>query len=150
MKVQPIQEYTEAHYGLLSQADPNHDLIEDYVKQSYGFQLSDSHLLVGVLILTPEANQTIELKNIAIAEAYRHRGLAQHLIRFGIEFAKQHQYQEMLVGTGTTSFEQLYLYQKMNFRCYKIRPDFFTKNYADPIIENGLHLKDMIMLQQQL
>lgn len=45
---------------------------------------------------------------------------------------------------------QLYLYQKCGFRMTSIDRDFFVRHYAEPIIENGLVLKDMVRLSQDI
>ena len=60
------------------------------------------------------------------------------------------QYQTIEIGTGSTSFAQLYLYQKCGFRVVNIDRDFFVDNYDDPIIENKLILRDMIRLEKKI
>jgi hypothetical protein len=50
------------------------------------------------------------------------------------------------VGTGSTGVEQLYLYQKCGFRMTHIDRDFFVRHYSEPIVENGLVLRDMVRL----
>lgn len=52
--------------------------------------------------------------------------------------------------TGTTSFGQLYLYQKCGFRVVGVDQNFFTIHYDKEITENGLVLKDMIRLRKVL
>ncbi|MNJ03534.1 putative N-acetyltransferase YvbK [compost metagenome] len=59
-------------------------------------------------------------------------------------------YQTIEVGTGSTGVAQLALYQKCGFRMTGIDRDFFTRHYAEPIYENGMQLKDMVRLSQDL
>ncbi|GAA2843526.1 GNAT family N-acetyltransferase [Pediococcus damnosus] len=148
MEIKRILKYTSEHYTLLLSADPQISMVETYLQKSRGFQMTDGESLVGVVVLTPINSKRIELKNIAINSKYQHRGLAQTLIKYVLHFARQSGFTEMVVGTGSTSFEQLYLYQKMGFRCFEIRTNFFSDNYAKPIIENGLRLRDMILLRR--
>lgn len=150
MEISQITTFKNEHYELLSIADPNRKLVAHYLEHSVGFQMIEEGKLVGVLVLTPINQTQIELKNISIATKLQHQGKAQFFIQFALKYAKQKNYQEMLVGTGSTSFVQLYLYQKMGFRCFDVKTNFFTDNYADPIFENGLQLHDMLMLRQKL
>ena len=53
---------------------------------------------------------------------------------------------EVWIGTGNSSISQLALYQKMGFRIAGVDVDFFTRNYPEEIIENGIHCRDMIRL----
>lgn len=150
MKIARIKKYEQAHFQLLLLADPNRHLIEQYLKSSFGFEMLEGENLIGLIVLTPIDQFKIELKNLAIDPKYQHQGYAQKLIQFVTEYAAQRNYHEMVVGTGTTSFVQLYLYQKMNFRCFAVKTDFFIDNYSKPIFENGLQLRDMLLLHKNL
>ncbi|GEL14303.1 GNAT family N-acetyltransferase [Pediococcus cellicola] len=150
MQIRTTQKIEQSDYNLLLMADPNKELVDNYLKQSFVFRLVVKKQLVGIMVLTPNDPRQIELKNIAIDPNFQHQGYAQKLIQFGSRFAVQQGYKRMIVGTGTTSFVQLYLYQKMGFRFLAVKKDFFIKNYPKPIIENGLHLKDMVVLCRTL
>ncbi|WP_396442469.1 GNAT family N-acetyltransferase [Limosilactobacillus panis] len=78
---------------------------------------------------------------------FENRGLATFLLNFAKEYAHQHHYRKLIIGTGSTSFKQLYLYQKVGFRAVAIRSNFLTDNYRNPIFENHLRLRDMIVLK---
>lgn len=150
MEIKRITKYSAEHYNLLLTADPDLQTVEGYLPKSIGFQLVDGDQVVGIVLLVPMNSKKIELKNIAVRPDYQHKGLAQKLIKNVLRYAKQHEFSEMIVGTGSASFEQLYLYQKMGFRCFAIRVDFFSDNYKKPIVENGLRLHDMILLRQKI
>ncbi|MDN3498310.1 bifunctional GNAT family N-acetyltransferase/class I SAM-dependent methyltransferase [Microbacterium sp. APC 3898] len=71
------------------------------------------------------------------------RQLLQHALaesaRRGFEFVE--------IGTGNSSLGQLALYQKCGFRLHAIDPDFFRRNYREPIFENGIECRDMVRLR---
>ena len=54
------------------------------------------------------------------------------------------------IGTGNSSLNQLMFYQKSGFRMKEIWVDFFTKNYEEPIEENGIPCLDMVRLYKAL
>ena len=103
-----------------------------------------------ILVLLPTHPRTLEIVNIAVSEDSRGRGIGQELLHFAIDFAKKEKYDYLEIGTGSTGFQQLYLYQKVGFRMTHIEPDFFIHHYDEPIIENGLPLKDMVRLRLHL
>jgi len=57
---------------------------------------------------------------------------------------------EVIVGTAPSAGIQLALYHKAGFTEYAIRPDFYIRNYPEPIIEDGIQLRDMVLLKKQL
>jgi len=66
------------------------------------------------------------------------------------EIAKENHYKKLTVGTSDTGFQQIRFYEKNGFIQRGILKDFFIKNYPDPIYENGLQMKDMIILEFSL
>ena len=58
-------------------------------------------------------------------------------------------YRTLRVGTGETP-STLRFYAQCGFRPAGRIPDFFTRNYDHPIVEEGVLLRDMILLEQPL
>ena len=58
-------------------------------------------------------------------------------------------YRTLRVGTGETP-STLSFYAQCGFRPAGRIPDFFTRNYDHPIVEEGVLLRDMILLEQPL
>ena len=56
----------------------------------------------------------------------------------------------IIVGTGDCGISQINFYEKNGFRKYDIRKNFFIDNFEKPIFENGIQLKDMILLKYEL
>lgn len=139
-KIQPI------HYDLLLLADPDKQLVENYVVRGLCFEAISTGKIVGVLVLLPTRPETLEIINIAVSEKYQGQGIGEKLIQFALAHAKNLHYKTVEIGTGSTSFGQLYLYQKCGFRMTSIDRDFFLRHYEEKIIENRLVLKGMVRL----
>ena len=66
------------------------------------------------------------------------------------EIAKENHYKTLTVGTSDTGFQQIRFYEKNDFIKSGILKDFFIENYPDPIYENGLQMRDMVLLSHHL
>ncbi|MGO2082653.1 GNAT family N-acetyltransferase [Vagococcus sp.] len=148
-QINKITVITKDHFDLLLAADPSNELVQRYLKNGLCFEYSLEDELVGVLVLLKQLD-SIEIINLSIAEKFQRQGYATQFIEFSKKWTLQHNVTTLKIATGSTSFHQLYLYQKLGFRMYQIDPDFFIKNYSEPIYENGLHLKDRIQLKMKL
>lgn len=150
LTIRPIKQITVKHYQLFLEADPSQKIVDSYLNRAYQFEMVCGNELLGVILLIDTRPETIEIVNLAVAESVQNQGLGEKLVRFGIDFAQKNHYRTIEIGTGSTSFAQLYLYQKCGFRVVSIDSDFFVRNYDEPIIENKLLLKDMIRLKKEL
>lgn len=137
-------------YALLLLADPSKDLVDEYLKQSDTFVAEQNKETVGVVVLFPLTEETVEIKNVAVKPALQGRGIGSYLIANAIKVATLKKYKSVCIGTANSSIGQLYLYQKLGFEITEIRKDFFTDRYAEPIYENGVQAKHMLMLTKRL
>ena len=143
-------------YELLLLADPERDMVDAYLSRSEVFLARDgsatnpSAAPVGVLVLTPLTNGEIEIKNIAVREDRQGAGIGRQLLVFARDEARRRGLQALEIGTGNSSLGQLALYQKCGFRVDRVERDFFTRHYPEPIYENGIQCRDMIMLRLEL
>lgn len=144
--VKNVQTLTEKHYDLLLKADPSKNVINSYLKRSAVFEALDGDKLIGILALLPTHPKTLEIINLAVIDDYQKMGIGTELVRFAIKLATDNGYTSIEVGTGSTSFGALHLYQKCGFRMTSIDRDFFTRNYDKKLSENNLPLKDMVRL----
>ncbi|MBL1227673.1 GNAT family N-acetyltransferase [Enterococcus sp. BWB1-3] len=149
MKLDKIKLLTDDHYRLLFKADPSKRLIDDYTQRGTVFAALNPEL-VGIMVLLPTRPDTLELVNIAVDEAFQNQGYAQKMIAFAFDYARKQGIKTMEVGTGSTGFAQLYLYQKCGFRMTGIDKDFFIRHYDEEIIDNGQVLNDMVRLSLDL
>lgn len=150
VETQKINDKGSLPWDLLLSADPSRKMIESYIDNSDIYIASIEEKVVGEYVLTKIDQNTIELKNIAVDEKYQGKGIGKQLVLDAIKKAKEVGFKTIEVGTGNSSFSQLALYQKCGFRITGVDKDFFTKNYTEKIIENGIVCRDMIKLSQEL
>ena len=132
-------------YNLLLLADETVVAINKYLPYSDVYIAKQQGKIVGVISLLPVDKQTIEIKNIAISPAYQGKGLGSWILKKAEEIARKGGYITIIVGT-----KQIQFYEKNGYSKYAIKENFFLENYAQPIYENGIILKDMIMLRKEL
>lgn len=146
MKLQFEQIHSDFPYELLLLADETKEAIDRYLFQSAVFLVKWNAEKVGVVCLYEINSQTVELKNIAVAETHQNQGLGGKILTYIKEISKL-KYQKIIVGTGDSSFLQIRFYERNGFKKFGIRENFFLENYPEPIIENGVQLKDMVLLK---
>ncbi|MDG3061850.1 GNAT family N-acetyltransferase [Lacticaseibacillus casei] len=137
------------YLDLLLVGDEDPAMLSRYLSTGTLFAALDDQVPVGVAMVVPVDEQTVELKNLAVASARRRQGIASGLLRHvGLVYATQ-QYQEILVGTGDVDFDNLRFYMRRGFRLDSIRKHFFDQ-YSQPVYADGLKLQDMLVLRRKL
>lgn len=104
--------------------------------------------LVGAIAMHWEQNES-EIRYIAVAPSMRGKGYGKAMIAALLEEARRRGIHALLVGTATCSFDNLAFYQKCGFRMDHVRQDYFAY-IQPPIMENGIPLRDMVMLRYDL
>jgi ribosomal protein S18 acetylase RimI-like enzyme len=139
-------------FNLLLLADESIEAIEKYIYESevYVATKSEDTEAVAVFALLKINNNDIEIKNIAVTEELQNRGIGGLLINEIKRIAKIAKFGNVIVGTPDQAVRQINFYEKNGFIKYDLRKDFFIKNYPAPIIENGLMLRDMVMLKMKI
>ncbi|MGY6743600.1 MAG: GNAT family N-acetyltransferase [Cecembia sp.] len=141
---------TLAPIELLLLADPSRELIEQYLSESSIFLASSKGKTKGIIALYPIEESILEIKNLAVVPSFQKKGLGKNLILFAENFAKANGYTKLRICTGNTSFHQLALYQKLGFQKKDKILNFFLEQYPEPIFENGMQCKDLIVLEKEL
>ena len=137
-------------YDLLLLADPSKDLIDEYLKSSNIYVARHNDEILGIVVLFPLTRETVEIKNVAVKKEFQGQGLGSFLIENAVQVALLNRQKSVCIGTANSSIGQLYLYQKLGFEITDIRRNFFIDNYAEPIYENGIQAKHMLILKRQL
>ena len=137
-------------YDLLLLADPCLAQIQSYLPFGKCYSGFIDHKLVGAMVLLPIEEGKIEIKNIAIKTDFQGRGYGKLLLQLAINLAKAESYKSIVIGTANSSIGQLALYQKVGFDIQTIQSNFFLENYPEPIFENGIQAKHMIVLEKKL
>lgn len=137
-------------YSLLLLADETREAIDKYVYDSDVYVVYQGEDKAAVFCLYRIDKDTIELKNIAVASSLQGKGIGSILIKEIIAIAQKSGYRELIVGTADCGVDQIRFYERNGFVKYAIKENFFIDNYPEPIIENGIQLKDMVMLRMDI
>ncbi len=147
MRIIKIYGNKKRFIDLLLLADEQENMIDKYLDRGDMFALYDDNLK-GVCVVTDEGGEACELKNIAVYEKYQGKGYGKALINFISKYYRN-LFNIMYVGTGD-SMVTIPFYESCGFvYSHKIR-NFFTDNYNQTIIENGVQLVDMVYLKKIL
>lgn len=149
IKFELLNEKDKLPYKLLLLADETKAAIDKYVYDSDVFLAKINDNIIGVFCLLKIDDQTIELKNIAVDEKYQSNGYGSIFIDF-IKQTVKNKYENLIVGTADIGTRQINFYERNGFVKFDIKKNFFVENYKDPIFENGIQLKDMILLKYKL
>jgi ribosomal protein S18 acetylase RimI-like enzyme len=150
IKIRKLEGHEFIPYELLLLADPDQDVIDKYILGSEMYVAEWNNKIIGVYVLYFIDRHTAEIKNIAVEEKYQGRGIGKMMIRDAAQVSKNKNYTTLLVGTGNSSISQLAFYQKQGFEIFDLKKNFFVDNYSEPIIEDGIPCKHMIMLTKDL
>ncbi len=135
----------DAPLELLLLADPSETKVRSYLETSQCFVASSGALVVGTCVVQPRGTDTHELMSIAVHPDHQQLGYGTALLTWVIEYYRRAGARQLELGTGTFGY-QLAFYQRHGFRVTGVEPNFFVKNYPEPIFENGIQLMDMLRL----
>lgn len=142
-----IKENKKRYIDLLLLADEQESMINRYIEKSVMYVLDDNGIKAEIVV-DDNGNGILEIKNLAVAPQYQRKGYGKMLIDY-IQNAYKNRFVGLQVGTGESSLT-IPFYKKCGFtECGRIK-NFFTDNYDHKIIENGVQLVDMIILQKQI
>lgn len=152
--IREIREDKGSFLPLLLLADPSPEMVKRYLEKSFLFVGFENHAAVCCAAVLPLDEHTAEIKNLAVAPAFRQRGWAGKILRF-IE-TRLRDFDTLILGTGTPGegeppFWQEEFYTRYGFRPYRQIKGFFTDHYPEPIYEDdGRICRDMIYLRKSL
>ncbi|PWV63184.1 GNAT family N-acetyltransferase [Plasticicumulans acidivorans] len=126
-------------------ADPSPEKIAAYLPLSTCFAAFIDATVVGACAVQARSACIYELMNIAVMPGHQKLGVGTQLLQHVITALRSHGAEHIEVGTGSFGY-QLSFYQRQGFRVTSIDKDFFVRNYADPIIEDGIQLLDRLRL----
>lgn len=137
-------------YALLLLADPSLEMIDAYLQNAVIYIAELQKETIGVYVLFSTGPETAEIKNIAVEPVHQGKGVGKMLLEHAAQMAKASGCNTLLIGTADSSISQLSLYQKAGFKITGLKKDFFSHNYDQPIYENGVQCKDMVILSKGL
>ena len=138
MEIREITGNKRRYLPLLLVGDEQEEMVMRYLPHGSLFVCFDPDPC-AVAVVTDEGDGCCELKNLAVEpspqpHANGRRILANLLRRY----------------TARGYRTQPSFYAQCGFRPAGRIPDFFTRNYDHPIVEEGVLLRDMILLEQPL
>lgn len=146
MEIRKISADKRAFLPLLLEADPCEAMIDRYLDDGELYALMINGRAASVAVVLDKSDGLCELCNLATAPALRGKGYAGRLIHHLLKLY-QPRCARMEVGTSP---DNIAFYEHFGFRPAYVRENFFADNYPEPIVENGVLLKDMTVLDRSL
>ena len=87
-----IESGSKIPYGLLLLADETVEAIDRYIFKSDIYLLQNGVEDIAVMALYKNSNTELEIKNIAVVESYRSKGIGSILMNKAKEIAKEYDY----------------------------------------------------------
>lgn len=100
---------------------------------------------IAVCVVVNLDSDTVEIKNLAVDADFRGQGYGRLMLDY---VESKHSNKKIVLGTGETP-STVRFYKSCGYSYSHRIPNFFTDNYPDPIIEEGVTLRDMIYLEKQ-
>lgn len=130
---------------LLLVGDESEEMISRYLDRATLYAARSGDRVVAVCAVTDESPSLVEIKNLAVSADMRRRGIGRAMLSY-VEHLNRGK--TIQLGTGETP-STLRFYRGCGYRETRRVPEFFTRNYDHPIIEEGVTLRDMIYLAKQ-
>jgi len=145
LEVRKISAHKETYLPLLLDADPSEQMIARYLNDGELYALKINGQTASVAIVLQKDAQTCELCNLVTAPEFRHKGYAGRLVN---HLFKLYQPRCKTIEVGTSP-ANIGFYEQFGFTPAYVRENFFRDNY-EPIVEDGVVLTDMHVLERKL
>lgn len=133
---------------LLMLADESETIVRSYIGQGTLFAIRNGDTNIGALLLVRD-DDVVEVKNLAVVEGFRGRGVGRMAITFAADWAREAGATRLTVGTANSSLDAIRFYQKVGFRVSGVKRDFFDA-YPEPIWEDGIRARDLLWFELPL
>lgn len=147
MEIIKIEENKENYMHLLYEADPDEEIVKEYLKHGDMYIGIVDGVAVSEIVVTKVNDKECEIKNLATLEECYGRGYASELIRYVVEKYKD-KYQKMIVGTTE---KMIPFYVLNGFKTYHHTvKNFFIDNYKEEIWDGDFRCIDMYYYSRKL
>lgn len=147
MNISEVKDNKKRYIDLLLLADEQESMIDRYLERGTMYVLDDNGVKAECVV-SDEGGGVLEIKNLATEPGYQRKGYAKSLIEFVVK-AYKGKFSVLRVGTGDSGLTVPF-YEKCGFIVSSRIENFFTDNYDHEIIENGIKLTDMIILEKHI
>ena len=138
--IQSIATGRKRYLDLLLMGDEQESMIDRYLMCGDMYVAFAGDEAVGVCVVTREADNLMEIKNLAVSPARRRTGIGHSLLRF---IENRYEDYDIQLGTGATP-STVKFYESAGYRYSHRIKDYFSINYDHPIVEEGVQLNDML------
>lgn len=147
----------DTSWDILLLADETREAVQKYLwenSETYVMRDKDTNLPIGIVVIhRDKADNSIEIKNIAVKEDLQSNGVGTKIIEHVKTIAKDEWCTKVTVGTSIvtkTGERRLQFYESNGFQQYDVKTDFFVHNYSEPVIEDWEKLTDMVMFEYKI
>lgn len=144
-KIVEIKSDKKKFLQLLLIGDESETMIDRYLDHGNLYAGILNGIPITVCVALTIDDTTVEIKNLAVSPSFQRRGFGRRMLE---HVEKLNTNKSIILGTGETP-STLRFYEKCGYRYSHRVPDFFTNNYSNPIIEEGVLLRDMIYLKKK-
>lgn len=146
LRIDRIAEGKEEYMPLLLVGDESAEMIGRYIGSGTLYVGFAGESAVAVCMTVDLSDDAVEVKNLAVSEKFRRRGIGRQMLRYVERMSAG---KTLTLGTGESP-SNLKFYAACGYRYSHRVPDFFIDNYPAPIIEEGVLLRDMIYLSKRI
>jgi len=136
----------EAFLPLLLEADESEEMVRTYLKEGELLAVEADGSTAGEMLVIPEGDAW-EIRNIAVEEPLRGRGIGRRAIDLLSERAAAQGIPRLLVGTADIAWETHRFYLRCGFRYTGVRRGFFDR-YPEPVFFDGSLVRDMVLFDR--
>lgn len=147
LRIVPAGPERDAYRPLLMLADDSELEVAGYYQHGDLYALDQDGPL-GVTLVIPGRDGSVELKAVAVKSGRHNQGIGQRMLAAVLTDLKARGVTRVVVGTASSGVGQLAFYQKAGFRLRAIDRDFFSpaRGYPDGLQENGIRVCDMVWM----
>jgi ribosomal protein S18 acetylase RimI-like enzyme len=131
---------------LLLEADESEEMVRTYLHDGELLAVEVDRETAGEMLVIPEGDAW-EIRNIALAEGFRGRGIGRRAIELLAARAAARGVGRLLVGTADIAWETHRFYIRCGFRYTAVRRGFFER-YPEPVLFDGMTVRDMVMFDR--
>jgi GNAT superfamily N-acetyltransferase len=136
-----------ALHALFSEAEDSPEQLAAYIDEGVVLVALEDDQVIGHLQLVGA-----EIKNMAVGDEHRGRGVGRELIGAAIELAQAQGRSSLVVATATADIGNLRFYQRAGFRMRSIERDAFTPatGYPADLRSDGIAVRDRVWLDRDV
>lgn len=150
----------ELYTGSRDELRPLFELAEDSPTQLESYlglgrvlvALSGGEVIGHLQLVNTHHPGEVEIKNMAVKEGHRGRGIGSRLISAALELVASESGVVLVVATAAADIDNLRFYQRRGFRMRSVERDAFTPatGYPPGIRIDGIELRDRVWLDYRV